>query len=184
MSTILLISGSPSSSSKSQAVLEHLKEKLQAENILVRKVGIRDFPAEDLVLGKYDSPAFEVFKKLVEEASALVISSPIYKASFTGGLKSLLDILPQSAFKGKTILSIATGGSSAHYLAIDFAFKPVFSALGASDLLQGVYLVDNQWSIDADGKPVFSEEIQERLQNAVEQLAVRVKEKSESNLVA
>ncbi len=66
--------------------------------------------------------------------SAVVVATPIYKAAYTGGLKALFDILPQSALRGKTVLPLATGGSPAHLLAIDYALKPVLSALGASDL--------------------------------------------------
>ena len=68
MSDILLISGSPSTPSRSGALLEYAAERLGAEGFSTELVSVRDYPAEDLILGKYDSPAFDVTKHLVTEA--------------------------------------------------------------------------------------------------------------------
>jgi len=175
MSTILLISGSPSLTSKSAGLLKLAALRLAEEQIETTLVSVRDFPAEDLVFGKYDSPAFETFKKQVEAARALVISTPVYKAAYTGALKSLLDILPQTAFRGKVVLPIATGGSPSHLLAIDYSIKPLFSALGATEQFQGVYVVDKEVGLGGDGLPILSGELQERFHAAVDALAAQIK---------
>jgi FMN reductase len=175
MANILLISGSPSASSKSAAVLEYARGQLSALNHTVRIISVRDFPPGDLILGKYDSPAFDELKKLIVDADGLIVSTPIYKAAYTGALKTLLDILPQSALRDKTVLPIATGGSPAHLLAIDYALKPVLSALGATDLLQGVYIVDKQLTLSSDGELGFADdELRTRLREAIAQLAASV----------
>jgi FMN reductase len=182
MSTIVLISGSPSASSKSAALLEYARDLLAADKITATIVSVREFPPEDLILGKYDSPAFDRLKKLIEGAAGLVVSTPIYKAAYSGALKTLLDILPQSALRGKTVLPIATGGSFNHVLAIDYALKPVLSALGATDLLQGVYIVDKQLALLPDGKLGFTdEEVRVRLHDAVAHLVENVKADALSN---
>src|ERR1700751_212176 len=102
MAEILLISGSPTASSKSAALLEYsrtwLREKAPFESVLV---SVRDFPADDLILARYDSPAFDGFKQQVSNALGIIVSTPVYKAAYTGSLKALLDILPQYAFRGK-----------------------------------------------------------------------------------
>jgi FMN reductase len=169
MADILLISGSPTVPSKSAALLDYsqkwLNDKSSFETVLV---SVRDFPTEDLILAKYDSPAFDSFKQHVNSAAGLIVSTPIYKASYTGSLKALLDILPPSSFRGKTILPIASGGTLGHLLAIDYAIKPVLSTLGASDVLQGVYLVDQQFRVE-NGQPVLAEEIQQRLDESLSQ---------------
>lgn len=171
MPSILLLSGSPSASSRSGALLEYARQHFASAGLDATILGLRDFPAEDLILGKYDSPAFDTVKRLLAEADAVVVATPIYKASFTGGLKALLDILPQSALRGKTVLPLATGGSPAHQLAIDYALKPVLSALGATDLLQGVYVVDKQLKVAANGQLEFAdEELRTRFTEAVAQL--------------
>lgn len=178
MANIILISGSPSASSRSTAILEYGQRLLAEEKLESKIVSVRDFPPEDLVLGRYDSPAFDELKKLIAEADGIIVSTPVYKASYSGALKTLLDILPQAALRGKTVLPIATGGSAAHLLAIDFALKPVLSVLGATDLLQGVYIVDGQVQFGQDGQPIFEDELRERLNAGITHLARNVKTRS------
>ncbi len=182
MPHVLLISGSPTAASRSAALLDRVSRAIEGRGLTTRTVGVRDFPAEDLVLARYDSPAFEEFKALIADAAGLVVATPIYKASYAGGLKALLDILPPGSLRGKTVLPIATGGSLAHLLAIDYALKPVLAVLGASDIQQGVYGVDSQFRQE-DGAYVLEAELQARLDDSVERL-VEVVETLNSHAVA
>jgi len=175
MSEILLISGSPSTPSRSGALLEYAAKRLGAEGLSTELVSVRDYPAEDLILGKYNSPAFEETKRLVAEARGLIVATPVYKAAYTGSLKALLDILPQQALRKKTVLPIATGGSPAHLLVLDYALKPVLGALGASDILQGVYVTDDQLQLGEKGDLFIDKEIQERFDRELDSLAAKVK---------
>jgi FMN reductase len=178
MADILLISGSPTTPSKSAALLEYAQKWLNGKSSLETVlVSVRDFPAEDLILAKYDSPAFDSFKQKISDAAGIIVSTPIYKAAYTGSLKALLDILPQYAFRGKTILPIASGGSPGHQLAIDYAIKPVLSTLGASDILQGVYLIDPQFRIE-NGQPVIADEIQQRLHESLAQFLANLESRT------
>ncbi|WP_204272820.1 NAD(P)H-dependent oxidoreductase, partial [Escherichia coli] len=76
-------------------------------------------------------PAIAAAVLAVEQADLVVVSTPIYKAAYSGLLKVFLDLLPPDALRGKLVLPLATGGSPAHVLALDYALKPVLSALGA-----------------------------------------------------
>jgi FMN reductase len=178
MPKILLVSGSPAERARSNSLLAYAAQKLEASGFEVKTVGLRDFPADDLVLAKYDSPSFSAWKKDVEEASALIIATPVYKASLTGGLKALLDVLPQSAFRNKTLLPIATGGTAGHLLAIDFAIKPILSTLGASDIHQGVFVVDSQFRWLEGGGFELDADVQERLNSAFNRLEAQVNERA------
>jgi FMN reductase len=178
MAEILLISGSPTASSKSAALLEYSCGWLRARSSFeTALVSVRDFPADDLIQAKYDSPSFYVFKQQVSNAAGIIVSTPVYKAAYTGSLKTLLDILPQYAFRGKTILPIASGGSPGHLLAIDYAIKPVLSTLGASDVLQGVYLVDQQFRIE-NGQPIIAEDVQQRLDESLAQFVTNLESRT------
>jgi len=174
MSDILLISGSPSAQSRSGALLQYAVERLNAEGFSTDLVSVRDYPAEDLILGKYDSPSFAETKRLVAEARGLVVGTPVYKAAYTGSLKTLLDILPPQALRNKTVLPIATGGSPAHMLVLDYALKPVLGALGASDILQGVYVIDEQLQL-GKGSLFTDVEIRERFHRELNSLTAKVK---------
>jgi FMN reductase len=175
MADILLISGSPSTPSRSGALLEYGAERLEAEGFSTELVSVRDYPAEDLILGKYDSPAFDLTKRLVSEARGIIVATPVYKAAYTGALKTLLDILPPYALRNKTVLPIATGGSPSHLLVLDYSLKPVLGALGASDILQGVYVTDAQLQLGQKGYQFIDLELQARFDRELDSLAIKIK---------
>ncbi|MFN9547113.1 MAG: NADPH-dependent FMN reductase [Cyanobacteriota bacterium] len=162
MTRVVLINGSPTLVSRSAALLDHSRTALEAAGIEVKTVSILDFPAQDLVQARYASDSFATFIEDVSSASGIIVSTPVYKASFSGGLKALLDILPQEALFGKAILPLASAGTIAHLLAIDYALKPVLSVLGARDIEQGVFAVDDQFD-KIDGGYILKPELLERL---------------------
>ncbi|UFP95327.1 NADPH-dependent FMN reductase [Gloeobacter morelensis] len=166
MARILAISGSPSHPSRTYSLIEHAIGLLPS-GIEAEVIAVRDLPPEVLVFARFDSPALDGPKALLEQADGLIVATPIYKAAYTGLLKSFLDLLPQKALLGKAVLPIATGGTLAHLLAIDYALKPVLSELGAGHLLKGVYAVDKQIQRQADGSTVLDEEIDQRLRQSV-----------------
>ncbi|MBD2101645.1 NADPH-dependent FMN reductase [Leptolyngbya sp. FACHB-261] len=174
MANILAIAGSPSHPSRTYGLLEYAAKLLQDEGLHIDIVSARDFPAEDLVFGRYDSPALEPVKALLEKADGVIIATPIYKAAYTGVLKAFLDLLPQKVLLGKTVLPLATGGTLAHLLVIDYALKPVLSELGARHLLGGVYAVDKQIQRQADGSVQLDEEIDQRLKHSLRDLVIGI----------
>lgn len=167
MPNILAIAGSPSHPSRTYSLLEYATQLIQSQGFHSDIISVRDFPAEDLVFGRYDSPALDSVKALLEKADGVIISTPIYKAAYTGVLKAFLDLLPQKALQGKVVLPIATGGTIAHLLAIDYALKPVLSELGARHLLGGVYAVDKQIQRNENGSIQLDEEIDQRLKHSL-----------------
>ncbi|MDZ4876585.1 MAG: hypothetical protein CLLPBCKN_006020 [Chroococcidiopsis cubana SAG 39.79] len=175
MSRIVAIAGSPTHPSRTYGIVQYALQILQQEGFQTDIISVRDFPAEDLVFGRYDSPALEPVKALIEKADGLIIATPIYKAAYTGVLKAFLDLLPQRALLGKVILPIATGGTIAHLLAIDYALKPVLSELGGRQLLGGVYAVDKQLQRLEDGSVQPDEEIDQRLRHSLNDFVTAVK---------
>ena len=173
MTRVHLINGSPTAISRSSALLNHASGALEAAGIEVSHSSILDFPAEDLVQARYASSSFATFIADVNAANGIIVSTPIYKASFSGGLKALLDILPQDALLGKAILPLASAGTISHLLAIDYALKPVLSVLGARDIEQGVFAVDDQFE-KADGGYTLKPELVERLDRNLGYLISRV----------
>ncbi|THF65285.1 NADPH-dependent FMN reductase [Pseudothauera rhizosphaerae] len=148
--TILTISGSPSATSRSHRILQHLAAELRARGERVDSIAVRDLPPAALLAADTRDPAIAKAIGRVAEARAVIVGTPVYKASYSGLLKTFLDVLPQDGLAGKTILPLATGGSLAHTLALDYALKPVLSALGARHLLASIYVVDSQVKIDGE----------------------------------
>lgn len=78
-----------------------------------------------------------------------------------------MDLLPQTALKGKTVLPLATGGSPHHMLALDYALRPVLQSLGAKHILPGIYATDSQVTVTPEGGYDVHSDIAARLDDAV-----------------
>lgn len=172
--SILALAGSPSQRSRSSALLRHAAQLLRARGLGIMELGLRDIPAEDLVEGHYTGAAARALRARVATADAVLISTPVYKASFSGGLKAVLDLLDEKALAGKVVLPIATGGSPSHLLALEYGLKPVLSALGARHILAGVYATEKQVLISEDGASRIDADVLARLQESIERLAEQV----------
>ncbi len=159
---VIAIAGSPSHPSRTSAVLEYTKTVLASEGLDLELITVRDLPAEDLLFANFESPAINKAKAAVEQAAGVIIATPVYKASYTGVLKAFLDLLSPGALSGKVVLPIATGGTLAHLLAIDYALKPVIATLGARFVLGGVYLLDTQIQVINSGVQLEGE-VEQRL---------------------
>lgn len=171
MPNVIAIAGSPSHPSRTSAVLEYAKTVLKSQGLELELISVRDLPAEDLLFANFDSPAIKKAQAKVEQASGLIIATPIYKASYTGVLKAFLDLLSPAALSGKVILPIATGGTVAHLLAIDYAIKPVVATLGARYVLGGVYLLDTQIQHQNGTSVQLEAEVDQRLKASLYEFA-------------
>lgn len=166
---VVFLGGSPSLKSRSNSLLDKARQWLQARGVEVVTYQVRDFDAEDLLFARFDSPRIQGLQAHVAAADGLVVATPVYKASFSGALKILLDLLPERALQHKVVLPVATGGSNAHMLAVDYALKPVLSALKAQEVLHGVFADDSQISYtEASGD--LSPALEQRLDDALQQL--------------
>ena len=76
----------------------------------------------------------------IAAAAAVLIAAPVYRASFPGVLKNLLDIVPVEALQGKPVGIVAMGGSPHHYLAVDAQLRQVLGWFGALVAPTAVYL--------------------------------------------
>lgn len=163
MSKLTIISGSPSEQSRLNGVLAEIVKLAEEENLNPETIHIRELPSQDLIHAKFDSEEIIKANKKVEDSAVIVILTPVYKASFTGVLKTYLDLLPQNGLEGKTVLPIAIGGTYGHLLMIDYSLKPVLSALGATNILKGVFIIDSQVKKLGNNHYEIDEEAKNRL---------------------
>jgi FMN reductase len=82
----------------------------------------------------------------IENADALVVASPVFRASFTGLFKHLFDLVHQEALVDIPVLLAATGGSDRHALVIEHQLRPLFSFFQARTLPIGVYASERDFS--------------------------------------
>jgi FMN reductase len=173
MSTVLAISGSPSGTSRTAALAASALDRLAHLGFGARHLAVRDLPAVELLSGKTSDARIGRALEEIAAADGLIVATPIYKASYTGVLKALLDVLPQEGFAGKAVLPLATGGTLAHLLAVDYALRPVLTTLGARHVAQGAFLLDSAFVGDPGGGAHYTlaADAEQRLDAAVGQFA-------------
>lgn len=144
--SIVGIAGSPSSGSLSSKIVDHVLTDIP-ESRSTHMIRLTDIPAECLVHGNEADPSFAWASKVIAEADGVVIGTPIYKASMSGLLKSFLDQLPQYGLARKIVLPIATGGSLAHTLALDYGIRPILQSMGARHVMPSVYFTSEEFAM-------------------------------------
>lgn len=174
MPLVVTISGSPSASSRTHDLALEVGADLMARGFEVAAINVRDLPAEDLLHARLEAPALREAVGLVERASGVVVLTPVYKAAYSGILKAFLDLLPQFGLAGKAVLPLATGGTLAHVLAIDYALRPVLSALGARHVVAGLFVLDKLLERRPQGGITISDEIRGRLTDVVKDFAAHL----------
>ena len=138
------ISGSPSARSKSRTLLEHTLAALAQRGAATTLVDLASIPA-DALLGRRKAAELDDALAHVRDASIIVASTPVYRATYSGLLKVFFDQLPIDGLAEKIAIAIATGGSPAHLLVIDHGLRPLFASVGAVTTPTGVYGTDSSF---------------------------------------
>ena len=142
--TVILVAGSPAPSSRSTRVLDEIGRKVEEGGISTRRYGVRDFEPAELLNADASSARLQAFIQAVQGAQALVVATPVYKATYAGALKLLLDVLPPEALVGKTALAIATARIAAHFASVERAFNDLFRFFRVGKELTPLLLTDEQ----------------------------------------
>lgn len=106
----------------------------------------------------------------VESADVLVVGTPVYRASYTGALKHLFDLIDHRALRGRPVVLAATGGSALHGLMTEHQMRPLLSFFGALTVPTAIYAVESDFQDFALRPGPFGERIDRAVQEALEQL--------------
>jgi FMN reductase len=124
---IVLVAGSPSSTSRSLLVAQLVERHARRAGWTWRAFSLTDFEPADLVFGRADAPAVRDFIDRTKASAGLVLASPVYKATYAGGLKAIVDLIPPDALVGKPALGIATTKLASHGTEVERAYKALFA---------------------------------------------------------
>ena len=69
------------------------------------------------------------------------------------------------------MLPLATGGTTAHVLAIDYALRPVLNSMGAAHIVQGWFTLDKDITVREDGTLALAPAVVEALTPVVDQFS-------------
>jgi FMN reductase len=122
-------------------LLEHTLGQLAAQGLEVHLLDLSELPAEGL-LGRRKDAVIDTAIQQATQANILILSTPIYRATYTGQLKAFLDLFPQNALRGIVAGLVATGASAHHALSIDHGLRPLVASLGGLSAARAVYVTD------------------------------------------
>ncbi len=172
---VVALVGSPTSSATSRTLLlvrhllEELRERVNISVELVELAPIARSLGQALQRSEVE-PRVERALATIESAQLLVAAAPVYRGSYPGLFKHLIDFIGLDALVDTPVLLAATGGSERHALVIDHQLRPLFSFLQAHTLPIGVYATP----ADFDGDRINSAALQARIQLAAERAAGHV----------
>jgi len=167
---IILIGGSPSQTSRSGRLLHNIGTRLERAGLQVETLQVRDLPPEALLHADFKHPQIVAALQRVEQARGVVIATPVYKAAYSGVLKAFIDLWPQFGLKGKVVLPLASGGSAAHTLILDYALRPVLASLAPRQVLDSIFAVEQQIVWSEDSGLTLDPAIEQRVQIGVNDL--------------
>jgi FMN reductase len=160
MTKAIIINGGNSVQSRLTGIQQVIGQLLTKDGISYEVIHVHQLPAEDLITANYASEAIAKEIVKVGEADIAFFLTPIFKGSYTGILKTFIDLLPQKGLENKLVVPVAIGGSIAHLLALEYSLKPVLSILGATQIASPIYIVDSQVTRTDDGFELQEEAVQ------------------------
>src|SRR5256885_17177467 len=96
------ISGCPlATTTPCRLLLQEALRALAARQVRTELIDLTALPAEAL-LWRTTSAAVQEVVATVLGAQIVIVSTPVYRATFSGALKVFFDLLPQDALAGKT----------------------------------------------------------------------------------
>ncbi|GAB3042404.1 FMN reductase [Acinetobacter apis] len=165
---IVAVSGGLNTPSKTESVIQHILDALaEAIDIHVHFIKLSEIgPLLGGAIYRHQLPQ-QVQDDLakIEAADALIVGTPVYRASFTGLFKHLFDFVEQTALVDVPVLLAASGGSERHALVLEHQLRPLFSFFQAQTLPIGVYATDKDFTPEYT---IQSEQLKERINLAVE----------------
>jgi|SRR5438093_13317025 len=142
--SLLMLIGAATPPGRLAAAIAAAKEaaREQAPDTVVEILNLAEVPidiCDGRPLDQYGEATQQAVARIAG-AAAVLIGAPVYRASFPGVLKNLLDITPVEALQNKPVGIVAMGASPHHYLAVDSQLRAVLAWFGALIAPTSVYL--------------------------------------------
>jgi FMN reductase len=166
--SIVFLAASPSAASRSTFIARAVASEVQTAGWHSVFFSLGDFDPADLLFGRSMAPAVARFIDATKEAAAVVLATPVYKATYTGGLKAMVDLIPRDALTGKPALGISTARQTAHASGVEQAYRALFLFFNARPL-DALFVEDDELQLAA-GTGVLSVDAEKRVRKAARAL--------------
>jgi FMN reductase len=150
MTTLIGVVGSVTPPGRLRGAVELALAEAQATNadLTTELVDLGDYTvsfADGRPLDAFGDDTAAVVGKIAA-ADAVLLATPVYRATFTASLKNLLDLTPLEALREKPVGIVAMGATQHHYLGADWQLRAVLTWFGARMLPTSVYLDSSHFS--------------------------------------
>lgn len=160
------LAGSLSSPSKTRALVDlvayRATERFAAEASSYDLGDLQPSLGQAQSPGDLDPLAQSILETILN-ADVLVVGSPVYKGSYSGLFKHLIDLIDPLALRDKRVLLTATGGGDRHALVIEHQLRPLFGFFEAATLPTGVYASAADFRNGVPASPTLLERIDRAL---------------------
>lgn len=167
---IAAINGSTSQISRTGALVDAIgaalaeRISLQIVPIDLSKIGPRIGAATSSA--DLDDASREAIRA-IEQSDLIIAASPVYKGSYAGLFKHLIDFIAPEALVGRPVILAATGGGTRHALVVEHQLRPLFAFFRSLTLPTAIYASD----ADFQSYRVTSSELKDRIAEAAAQAA-------------
>lgn len=148
---VVVITGNLSRPSKTRAVADFMVDRVRASGNEASCWDLVDLHPH-LGATVLPSSAAEIVKAALNDILAsdvLVVGSPVYKASYTGLLKHLFDLVDMKALKGRYVIPFATGKASSHKPLVEASMEALFDFFEAQLHSRFIFALDEDFQNDA-----------------------------------
>ncbi len=164
---IVVVSGGLGAMSKTEklvtTIAEEISKHVTVDLQIVKFSEIGRFVGQAMYRNELPEQV-EASLQAIENADALIIGTPVYRASFSGLFKHFFDFVEQYALVNVPVFLAATGGSEKHALVIEHQLRPLFSFFQTYTLPLGIYATDKDFNSDYE---INSMELLNRISLAV-----------------
>lgn len=176
MTRIVTIVGSPSRQSRTARLARLVESRIAAGAgagaVTIEIAGlVRDLG----VAGRAEAaPALIQALHAIESADLVIAASPVYKGSYTGLFKHLIDLVDYKALAGVPVALLAVGGSDRHALVVEHQLRPLFAFFGAATLPTAVFVPDAQLADGASLDAPTQARLDQLVSEGIDALAARI----------
>lgn len=157
---ISIIYGSPTPKGRLYKLLDEIQRQFD-ESCEITVVRVDPTQTEDSVVAAWSQAEVDV----ISEADAVVVSSPVFRGTLTGTMKTLFDLLSVEHLRNKPVGIVTMAAAPHHFLSAERHIRDILSWFGALVAPNSLFFVDNDFS-----RNIHTEEVQLDIKQFSEQL--------------
>ena len=139
--SVVVVSGNPRAGSRTSSAASEVGRQV-ASHLGAPAPVILELSEVGSELFALSRPRTDRYLSTLARASVAIIATPVYKASYTGLLKSFLDLYPAGGLSAVVTVPLVVSGSPAHLRAADDHLRSLLSELGTRGPTPSVALVE------------------------------------------